>query len=440
MKLQDLRRGYLPILLSFAAPPLILQTDLVMVATLGTEATAAYGVPLRVALLDAVLMMALGSVTSVVVAGAAREGRAAEAAHGALAVALLLGLLVTAVGLLLYPQLAHWVTADPTVAELAAEALFWYALATPFRFLAAVAVMALHALGDGVAVLRWKLTEVGLNALLDALFIFALGLGFAGAFLATFGVLLAGSLWSLARLHRHLATPLRRPTTQWLRGFLGQCGWEAKRVLANQLFALLGMVLFATTLIAPLDLDRLAAYSAGSALALLLFMPALALFRFLAFRLGGVPPTEITPLLRQLLRYGLPPLLLLAALLLAIGQPLGQRLYGLSGPWWGAAVALMALTLPVRFINALQRGALQAGGGFASVALVDSAVLWGIGLPLMALGLQLNQPALTFSYILLPELCALPLLWWRLSPLLAPAGTGSTTPLTCDHNYKRPTP
>ena len=434
MTFRELRAGYVPILLSFAAPQLILQTDLVMVSALGAEATAAYVVPLRVALLDAVLMMALGPVASVMVVAAKREGKTGQAVYGALAVAAVLGIAMALAGFVFYPKIAYWVTGDTGVARLAAQALVWYALAAPFRFLAAVAVMSLHALGGGAVVLRWKMVEVGLNALLDTLLIFSLGIGFAGAYMATFGVLVGGCLWSLILLTSRLGVSPCLPGWDWLRGFLRQCGWEAKRVFSTQLFALTVMVLFATSWISPLNLDRLAAYSAGGALGLLLFMPTLALFRFLAFRLSGFEQAVMRETLFRLARAGLPWLLLLALILLAGGKALGERLYGLSGAWWGAIVMLIAFALPIRFLTALLRGALHAGGGFSSVALVDIATLWGIGLPLVLSGLYLGNPYLAFSYVLLPELCALPLLWRRLGPR-QPAEKHPPISIHC--NYKK---
>lgn len=419
MSLRGLGRGYLPILLSFATPQLILQTDLVMVSALGeAAATAAYAVPVRVALLDAVLMMALASVTSATVVAARREGKAAKACYGALAVAALLGIAVAALGVVLYPRAAYWVAEEERVAELASGALLLFALATPLRLLAAVAVMALHALGHGPVVVRWKLAEVGLNAFLNALLIYSLALGFIGAYVATIGVMVFSCVWSVSRLISHLGEPLHPPGWGWVRGFLGQSAWESKRLLSAQLFALAGMVLFATAAISPSDLARLSAYSAGSALALFLFTPLLALFRLLGFRFAELSPDESAAALVRLVRFGLPLSLVAAAMLCLGGEGLGRTVYGISGKWWAPVPALIALALPLRFLNTLLRGALQSNRRFAQVALVDVAVIWGVGLPLIAAGLYLQAPALAFAFLVLPELCAMPLLWRELRPII----------------------
>lgn len=402
MSVRELMRGFLPVLLSFASVHLILQTDLLVVARLGTLETAAWSVPQRLAVLDTVLLMALSAVSSVVVARA-RPAQRARVVRGVLTVALGVGVATALLGLMLYPWLARALVAEAAVGELAAAALLWFALAAPFRHLAAVALMALHALGEGPRIVRWKLAEVALNAGLDLLCVYALHAGFVGVFQSSGVVAALGCLWALQRLWRRLG-PARAPRRAWLCGFLGQCRWELKRMASAQLSALAVMLLFANAGDPAQQLPRFAAYAAGTALGLLLFMPCLALLRFLAFRLGGLPGGQALAAVQSLRRALLPWTLAAAAALYLGGDWLGRTLYGLDGAWWSALVSLLALALPLRYLGALQRALLQAQRQFAAVTRVDAALSWGLGLPLVAAGLYLEQPWLTFAYLLLPEL------------------------------------
>ena len=76
--------------------------------------------------------------------------------------AVLTGCATAVLGAVCYARFAVWLAGSGEVARLVGQAVLWYALASPFRFLANVAAFALHALGEGNRVVRWKLLEVGL--------------------------------------------------------------------------------------------------------------------------------------------------------------------------------------------------------------------------------------------------------------------------------------
>jgi Na+-driven multidrug efflux pump len=418
MKWRELWRGFLPLLLTFSVAQLVLQADLVMLSRLGEFATAACIALIRIALPDMVLTMAVGSVASVVVSQAHRDGCADAAVRQALAIAALLGVMVSLLGLLLYPHMATWLVGSDEVSKLVADAVFWYSLAAPFRLVSTAAVFILHALGEGKSVVLWKCIEVGLKVLFNWLLIFLLALGFNGSYKAGLIVSLLSCGWLLNRLHQQIAITFDLPDAVWVRDFLRKVGWEAQRLVSAQLFALLALVLFASPYFAPQELARLSAYSAGSALMFLLMAPLVALMRSLAFQLAGCTAAMMLSVLKMLCGVGLPVVVLLAVALYLGGDWLGQVLYGQQhSRWWSVLMLVLAVSLPLRFFNNLQRALLQARQEFAAVSQAESIFTWGIGLPLIIFGLYLDNPLLAYSHILLSELCSALWFWWCLLPL-----------------------
>lgn len=87
---------------------------------------------------------------------------------------------------------------------------------------------------------------------------------------------------------------------------------------------------------------------------------------------------------------------------------------------------MLALSLPLRLVNNTLRVALQSQGAFVDLAKVDSLLEWGVGLPLLVLGLHLQAPGIAYSYLLVPE--GLALLW--LAASFCRLGSGS--PQKCE--------
>lgn len=434
MKWGELWRGFAPLLLTFSIAQLTLQVDLVMLSRLGEHATTACIALMRIAMLDMILTMAIGSVTSVIVSQARRAERADQTVRQALSVAAMLGAAAACIGLLFYPRLAIWLMDSAEVSGLVADAVSWYSLAIPFRLVATTAIYALHAMGAGKSVVYWKLLEVGLKALSNWLLIFVLALGFKGSYMAGLVVSLLGCGWSLNRLRQHMKVGFRIPEPAWARDFLRQIGWEAQRMLSAQLFALLAFMLFASSWFAPVDLARLGAYAAGAALMLFLFAPLVAMLRALAFQLAGSSMQTMFSTFNTLCWIGVPMIALLAAGLYLGGDWLGQVLYAQQGGrWWSTLIAILALSLPVRYLNNLQRALFQARQEFAPVARADSFTTWGIGLPLIVTGLSLDSPMLAYSHLLLPELCCALWLWRHLLMLYRGSRTDRDKKSTLQH-------
>lgn len=411
---RDFWRGFPALLLAFLVAQAAQQVDVSLLARfVGGEGVTVYVLLLRLALVDLVATMALGSVISVTVGHAAREGREGLAIRWSLALSLLAGGVLGCAGALLYPAAAPWMAGGDAgaAAELAA-AIPWFCAATPVRLVNGSATFMVHAVGAGGVALRWKLAELAGRTLLVALVLGPLEAGLVGCFVAGLLLNALSAAWGARWLLRHAPAPVTLPARRWMADLLGKALWETQRLLSAHLLALAGIALFASPLLVPADTARLGAFAAGTVMAALVFAPFVALLRFLAMRLAGRSGQELPRLVTALLRLGVPAGAAVGLALVAVAEPLGAHVYGQGGPWWVWFVAALGLSLPFRAAANIVRAALQATGGFAGVAVLDAVLGWGVGLPLIVAGLWLDVPAIAYASLCLPE--ALAALWlWR---------------------------
>jgi len=410
-------RGFPALLLAFAVAQLMQQIDVGMLARVDPQAPAAYVLLLRIAVADLVAMMAFGAVASVTVAQAALDGDPGPTIRRALGLAAILGAGLGGLGLALYGPAARAIVGPDGPAALAAAAVPWFAAAAPLRLVNACAAFALHATGAGGVVVRWKLGELVGKAALNGLLLFVLDGGFVGCFVAGLLLNLLSVGWVLRRLRQTAGgglggAGLGWPGRRWALDLVRKTAWEAQRVASGQILALATATLFASPLIGAAESGRFNAFAAGSVLAMLVFAPFVAFLRFLAMRFAGRSASDVTALAGALWRRGAPVALALAAALILSGDWLGAALYGQSGPWWSGLVTALAVSLPIRLAANILRAASQASGGFAQVARIDGLLGWGVGGPLILLGLHWNLPAVAYAHLVAPE--ALALLWlWR---------------------------
>lgn len=169
-------------------------------------------------------------------------------------------------------------------------------------------------------------------------------------------------------------------------------------------YHLVGLALLAVASAHAGRLNRMSAFAAAMEFHAFLMMPVVAVMRATAIVLAqpGLRSTREGPygLLR---RPGLAVVIAACALsvvLLATAAPLGARLYRLDPgamPWWTAFVTVAALTLPVYFINAMQRGLSQSRNDFLRVFMVESVAQWCILLPLVYVGMTIGSPWVAWS-------------------------------------------
>jgi len=402
--------GFPALVLAFVVAQVLAQIDLMMLGRQAPGMPAAYVMLTRLALVDLLAVMALGSVVSVWVARAVRNADAAPVIRWALTLAAGVGLVLSGLAWAVYPHLIPYLAGDDAeLRQMIRSAIPWFAAAAPLRLLNGCGAFVLHATQQGRRVVRWKLWELLAKVLLNLLLIEVLGYGFAGCFMASLLMQLGSAAWLLHHLRRQVGAGPWLPSWPWARSVLAQSAWEGQRLLSMQLLGLVTLALFASPRIAQVDAQRLDGFAAGTVLALLVFSPLVALIRFLAMRFAGLGATEVRRLLGELWRLGVPIMALLAVLLSVVAPGLGLLVYGQQGTWWTTFVVMLALSLPLRLVTNTLRAALQSQGAFVGLAKVDSLLGWGVGLPLLVLGLHLQAPAIAYSYLLVPE--GLALLW-----------------------------
>lgn len=396
-------RGFAPLLAFYGATALSFQIDLYMIAPLGSGAPTAYLTLTRVAALDLVLMGASGAVASLLVAKARLAGEAQEAIPQICWLASLIGFGVGVLGALLYPGLIIGMTGSADIAAVAISATIWFALASPFRFFVNVGSFSLHALGDGVSVVRWKLGGVAAKVAANWLFMDVLGFGFTGCFIAGFAISIVSSIWIFRRVASHGVALFAMPQWTYARAFLHSIFFEAQRLFWPQLAMSASVVLFSLPWLGQVDYRRLDAFSAGQILILFILTPMTALTRFFALRLAGLSETQMAAFAQTLWIKGTPIVLAIAALLFALSGPLGSAIYRQEGRWWLTLVEALALSLPIRYVTNVMRAVLHARASFAAAAISDSFASWSIAVPLLALGLFLNEPWVAYLSLLAPE-------------------------------------
>lgn len=408
---KDFWRGYWPLLLALGAAQLTQQADIVMMGRLGGAASGAYVMLTRLAVVDVVLMTAMGAVASTAVAQAQRNGEAAQVAGQALGLSLLAGLCCCAFGLAFYPRLAEWLAGEGEVAALIGAGVFWYSLAAPFRFLINAGAFVLHALGHGALVVRWKLTETVAKTAGNYLMMDISGLGFSGCFVSGLTVAIASTVWCRRMLSLHGAPWVSVPGYSWATQFMRSTGWESQRIASVHLGVLACLALFAAPWLGRQDVSRLNSYAAGQTLMLVVFAPFMALMRFLAFRLATLRDDH--ELQARKLWQGVP-VVTGSALLLFVSRDWLGRLYGQHGPWWSTLIQALAISLPLRYVANVVRAILHSRGSFATVAAADSAALWLLATPLVFAGLYADSPIVAYSSLILPEAACAAWLWRRL--------------------------
>jgi hypothetical protein len=407
-------RGFPPMLASFWVDALIVQVDMAMVAHLGAGALAGYALVSRVAVLDAALVAAVGSISLIVVSRARKARTDRKLLTEIWICAALLGLMTASIGALGYPVLIDLLANKGPAAEFARSAIFIFISATPLRMIVSATSFVFHSLGRGGVVLGLQLCEVVAKAALNVPLIWSFG--FVGCFIATLLVSILSALCVLAVMRRIVVTEGERPPAGFRASFMRGCIVESTRGLAPQLAVFSAFALFALYEAAPAGMQRLDAYAAIQGLIVLVLAPLMAATRFFAMRFSGRSAADLKRLLSALLLGGAPFLLIVAGALALGRDALGAALYGNLGPWWSSFAGALALSLPLRYAGALLRGVLLSRGRIGAVATADGAAPWLVALPLIALGLLLDQPAVACLSLLAPEAACL--LWfWRRHPL-----------------------
>nr|WP_330085142.1 methanobactin export MATE transporter MbnM [Methylocystis iwaonis] len=419
-------RGYSMLAASACAASVTMQIDLAMIARSGGRVAGAFAVLMRMTLLDVALTIALASVAGIAAAHATDRDHLGSVIGQICVLVTAVGVVTSALGFFAYPPLLAQLIGTEEAAPLIGQPIFWLVAGTPLRMLANAQGFVLHALGQGSVVFRSKLAEAPSKFILNFLLMDALGFDLAGCMIAGFVIAAASSLSLWLRLRELGAWSFDWPERAFARWFLWTTFWESHRILSPQAAMLLALTLFSSTRFSGYGVDRLDAFAAGQAFMLFVLSPMPVLTRFLALHLTAVAPQKQSPALIKLAQSGAP-IVSIIAISLFIGRDwIGESLYHQHGSWWSTFIAVLSLSLPIRYFGSVSRGAMLARGRFPQLAMIDAFAQWLLTPLFLFLGLSADAPWLAYLSLIIPEVacvCLIPVALCRsrhsasLSPL-----------------------
>lgn len=355
----EIRRLAFPALLTLAADPLVSLIDSAFVGRIGTNALAALGVNAAIFSIAFVAFNFLSYGTTPVVAEAFGAGDEAKIRRGVTqAIVLAVGLGVVSMVMLLVGR-DTWLAILQTPAEVADDARTYLsirAFAAPAVLIIMAANGAFRGKQDTVSPLRVTLVLNVINLVGDAVLIFGLGLGIAGAAVATTIAQWVGALWFL-RLLAADWVGFRAINRDELRVFVA-AGWA----IVVRTGALLAALTVATAMAGRAGSNALAAHHVlmqiWLLLTLLLDSLAVAGQAMVGRFIGASEPDRADAAVRTLALWGVGTGVVLGGLILASGALLGP-VFGLSDE-----VAALAIAI-IPFVAALQPlgGLLFVGDG-----------------------------------------------------------------------------
>lgn len=385
----------LPLLARLITSRLVLQTDLAMVARLGPSSSAAFAIPMRVMIIDFVAALALAPLASIMISSASGLAASREAARRLLALAAVISIGLTVIGLVVYPYIVDAVAPDAEVDALARSATLWLTLAIPFRFLVSVGTMILHGAGKGRLAMYLGGGELLMNATLNWLFIYGLGFGFSGSYISTFatsGISLVCLLFMTARAFQ-TARLFTWPEIHWLRTVIGRLGREGARIGGERIVDLLVLAMV-SRVGGPV---LLGAFALGYELLFFLCAPIVATMRaavILLVRKGPVRIADSFAALKRVGRIGAIALAVTSAVF-AIASPwIARHVYDMSPgvrSYWLSCTALMPIMLPMRLLVALRMAAFHASGRYGLLATIQLACACTVLLPLIGVAAALQN-------------------------------------------------
>jgi putative MATE family efflux protein len=211
--MQDLTTGsvsrHLLKTMSFMLVSMVFQTlyvlvDLYWVGRLGTEAVAAVAISgnLLFVVLAVTQMLGVGTTTLIShAAGAKDRNRALLIFNQSQVLAMVVGVIFLVVAMALRPLYARQLSADPRTAQLVSDYLLWFIPAMGLQFGLVAMGSALRGIGLFKPGMVVQTGTIIINIILAPIFIFGWGIGHAfgvaGAAIATFIAVLAGTVWIL---------------------------------------------------------------------------------------------------------------------------------------------------------------------------------------------------------------------------------------------------
>jgi putative MATE family efflux protein len=386
---RDILRLAVPALGALVAEPLFLLTDTALVGHLGAAPLAGLGIASTVLQTVVGLLIFLAYATTPTVArrlGAGDRPGAIRAGIDGIWLAVALGAALTVVGL---PLVGPVVAAFGPPAEVAAQAETYLGVSLwglPGMLVVIAATGLLRGLQDTRTPLVVAVAGFGVNAALNVLFIYGLGLGIAGSALGT-----VVAQWAMAAVYVVMAVRAARATGATLRpglsgvtGAAASGGWLLLRT-ASLRVALLGTVAVGTGL-GTTELGTLQiALTVFFTVAFVLDALAIAGQALIGHGLGAADVARVRAITSRLVRIGVLGGLLLGALL-ALASPLVGPVFTSDPAVWAALPpTLVALTagIPIGGFVFVLDGVLIGAGDARYLALAGLVNL-AVYLPLLA--------------------------------------------------------
>jgi len=421
---REILRLAVPALGALVAEPIFLLADSAMVGHLGVEPLAGLGIASAVLQTVVGLMVFLAYSTTPAVArrlGAGDERGAVAAGVDGCWLALALGVVLAAAGWFASPYLVALFGASPGVSEQATQYLSLSMLGLPAMLLVYAATGLLRGLQDTRTPLAVAVAGFAVNIALNAVFIYAAGLGIAGSALGTvaaqWGMVLVYAV-IVARHARRVGAPLL-PHHAGIGRTARAGGWLLLRTAS-----LRAAMLLAVFVAARLGPDELAAFQVTmtvfATLAFALDALAIAAQALIGKGLGSGDLESVRAVLRRCIQWGvgagavlgvatiaLSPvaaglftsdatvaaLLPLSLAIIGLGAPLGGYVFVLDGVLIGAGdaryLALTGLANVAVFVPLAAAAAAWGGSGAAGLAALTAAFALGyLGARAVTLGLR----------------------------------------------------
>jgi putative MATE family efflux protein len=394
---RDIMRLAIPAFGALVAEPLFLLTDTAMIGHLGVVPLAGLGIASALLQTTIGLLVFLAYATTPAVArrlGSGDKSGAIRAGIDGLWLALVLGVVVAAAGLVLIDPLVRLFSTDAAVAAQAHTYLSISLAGIPAMLLVIAATGLFRGLQDTRTPLVVAVCGFAANALLNFLFIYGFGWGIAGSAWGT-----VAAQWGMAAVYLIIAVRAARAVSVSLRpglagvgGAARSGGWLLLRT-ASLRAALLGTVLVAS----GLGVTQLATFQIAVTIfftaAFMLDALAIAGQAMIGHGLGAADVPRVSAITRRLVQLGLISGVVLGAVLALLVPVIGPVFSPSADVQAALAVTLwvMAAGLPLAGVVFVLDGVL-IGAGDARYLAVSGLVNLAVYVPLLWAVALANPP------------------------------------------------
>lgn len=402
--LTNLFHSIYPFFLTFIVGRLVNQTDVIMASQISANAAAAFAIPVRISIIDMIVAFSLAPVISVLVAEKTESKERTRIVQMCLTITFYLSLILTALGLLIYPLFVKMLVPNQEIAQLATSAVTWLTLSIPIRLCYFAISMAIHGSGNGKYLPIVGIFNLALNIVLNYLFIYPLNFGFAGIYIATFITSIISLTYAGWVLQSKSKIPIRFVSLDkdWCINFFYKQFAEFSRVASERILSLVEVAIIASALG-----SALLSFSIGSEFLFLMYTPFLAVLRGTAIEITKCSFADFSTkydAVKSLAKKGFIVLALFALALLPLYKIIAEKGYNMpssSLEWWKYIFIFGCLAIPLKWVDALQRASFQADKKLHELAKIDIVIDWCISIPILFTGIALESPLIAFSFFII---------------------------------------